>query len=337
MTDIYNHWWANPDFEDVDFHTGFERRPKNTIPHLDSVIFQQNSIKRFSLFMWQEPKERGGAVQAHNATHLVQQNGGGGVTWLHGPVSQNLDTLKPFDDSTAEYVKTHPVSIIYQSDSWKPKFDFVFSRLGGSLDSTRFPKGGRLYVTNAIGNELGPVTSIPLGSMDPKFEIHLNDRSQNKDRNTRLMCCCMYPRASRDTRIAKLNNLNGGVCGDVPLQMTSPQEYAVRLSNSKFALSPIGQGKQCFRDVETIVAGSVPVLDAYISGGPMLYDREMPVLHQPICGHTYCRMENMTAAYFDREYAKLEARRNELNVAKAFWPYWLYQVFRQVPPRSTEN
>lgn len=39
----------------------------------------------------------------------------------------------------------------------------------------------------------------------------------------------------------------------------------------------------------------------------------------------------MTVDWLEAQYAALEARRDELNVAKAFWPFWLYHVFLQVP------
>ena len=134
-----------------------------------------------------------------------------------------------------------------------------------------------------------------------------------------------------------LEKLSGGVCSDQIGTKALPDEYVQHLTNSKFALSMVGLGKQCFRDTEIIVAGGVAVLDANHSGGSKLYDYNMPVLHMPICQQNYCAMENMTKTWFEAEYSKLEARRDELTVSKSFWPYWLYHVFLQVPARPLRN
>ena len=138
---------------------------------------------------------------------------------------------------------------------------------------------------------------------------------------------------ARGDRIRALERLSGGVCSDQIGTKAPPDEYVQHLTNSKFSLSPVGLGNQCFRDTEIIVAGGVAVLDANHSGGPTLYDHNMPVLHMPICKQNYCDMEKLTPSWFESEYAKLEARRDELTVSKSFWPYWLYHVFFQVPAR----
>lgn len=134
--------------------------------------------------------------------------------------------------------------------------------------------------------------------------------------------------------IRELDHAAGGVCSDQIGTKASPEEYIRNLTNSKFSLSPIGGGKQCYRDTDIIVAGGVPVLDGYLSGGPTLYDENVPVIHAPMCkNQNYCDLEKMTKSWFESEYAKLEARRDELSVSKSVWPYWLYHVFLPVPAR----
>ena len=129
----------------------------------------------------------------------------------------------------------------------------------------------------------------------------------------------------------------GGACTDEEnmVYSASAREYAARMTRSKFVLSMKGTGNACFRDMEALVAGAVPVLDGYRSGGKALWDDTLPAVHVPECGSghvaKYCNPKELTRDFFEKEYAKLEKRRGSLNVQKAFWPYWLYHVFQQVP------
>ena len=117
------------------------------------------------------------------------------------------------------------------------------------------------------------------------------------------------------------------------------QEYVRIMATSRFVWSPSGEGYACFRDAESVYAGAVPVLDGHHSGGALLYDDSFPAIHIPECVNpftlkvnpAYCHPEDVTPAFLEAEYAKLEERRGELNTAKVYWPYWLYHVFKQIP------
>ena len=180
LSDIYRHWFQNPELKDWNYHAGYGKAGGNMIPDLNSVVMQVNSVKRFSLFLW-NVKSSGG-VDLLNATHLVQENGGGGVVWSHG------DAIRPFEDHVNDYVTSHPVSVVYQSDSWKPHYPFARLKADGRKDS--FPTGGHYYTINSIA-DTGPVVGIPLGVMTAHFEGHLGNHAQNRDRKSLLMCCCM--------------------------------------------------------------------------------------------------------------------------------------------------
>ena len=177
LSDIYRHWFENPDLKDWNY--GYGRPGGNLIPDLNSVVMQSNSVKRFSLFMW-NAKSTGQRLL--NATHLVEENGGGGVVWSHG------DAAHPFEDHVNDYVTSHPVSVIYQTDGWKPHYPFA--RLNVNATRDRFPTGGHYYTTNS-NEDTGPVVGIPLGVMTTHFEGHLGNHAQNRDRKSLLMCCCM--------------------------------------------------------------------------------------------------------------------------------------------------
>jgi len=383
LSDIYRHWFENkenPHLRNWDYSSGYRFMggspgvldPKDQVsfvPDLDSVVLTVNSVRRFSLFMWnKELRTKDGRSTKeyviYNATRFVQHNGGGGVVQLHGPHGPAGETTAPFTDEINDYVTSHPVSTIHIATTWK--LHYPFSRLNASGFKPAYPTGGHFFANNAItsGGD-GPIVGIPLGADTAKFEHDVGDLSQVRNRSQLLMCCCMTDRANRGIRIRELESMSGGVCSDLGVQKVSPKEFARRMADSKFVLSPVGAGKQCYRDSEIIAAGAVAVLDGFISGGHNLhggldlFDASMPAIHVPLCkikqgngpnnrtfsepigsgGATarlnYCHPEAMTKEWFVKEYAKLEARRHKLNVAKVYWPYWLYHVFIQVPARGT--
>ena len=382
LSDIYRHWFENkenPHLRNWDYSSGYRFMggspgvldPKDQVsfvPDLDSVVLTVNSVRRFSLFMWnKELRTKDGRSTKeyviYNATRFVQHNGGGGVVQLHGPHGPAGETTAPFTDEINDYVTSHPVSTIHIATTWK--LHYPFSRLNASGFKPAYPTGGHFFANNAItsGGD-GPIVGIPLGADTAKFEHDVGDLSQVRNRSQLLMCCCMTDRANRGIRIRELESMSGGVCSDLGVQKVSPKEFARRMADSKFVLSPVGAGKQCYRDSEIIAAGAVAVLDGFISGGHNLhggldlFDASMPAIHVPLCNKpaggpknrsfsepissngisgrlNYCYPESMTKEWFEKEYAKLEARRHKLNVAKVYWPYWLYHVFIQVPARGT--
>jgi len=142
--------------------------------------------------------------------------------------------------------------------------------------------------------------------------------------------------------------MKNGACTDEglakPSYHVSGDVYMEKLATSKFVLSPAGNGYSCYRDTEAAAAGAVPVLDGWRSGGKHLFDATFPAIHVPECSTgpsenpRYCHPEAITRKFLEDEYLKLEARRDELNTAKVYWPYWLYHVFRQVPsPAGTKS
>jgi len=384
LSDIYRHWFENkedPSLRNWDYSGGYRfmggspgvldpNDHVSFVPNLDSVILTVNSVRRFSLFMWnKQPRGKDGHSSMeyviYNATRFVQHNGGGGVVQLHGPHSPSGETTVPFTDEINDYVTSHPVSTMFIADAWK--LHYPFTRLKTNPYEPAFPKGGHYFATNSITSAgEGPVVSIPLGTDTAKFEHDIGDLNQNRNRSQRVMCCCMTDRANRGIRIRELESMSGGVCSDLDIKKVSPAEFARRMADSKFVLSPVGAGKQCYRDTEIIASGAVAVLDGFISGGHNLhggldlYDANMPAIHVPLCKLkqgdgpnnrtfsepvgsggaggsrlNYCHPESLTRDWFEKEYAKIEGRRHKLNVAKAYWPYWLYHVFIQVPAKGT--
>lgn len=190
LSDFYRHWFENPEMKGYQYSPGLIAGGDN-IPDLNSVVMQANSVARFGIFMWTSGKSNG----LLNATHLVRENGGGGVVWTHGLVEH------PFEDRVNDYITTHPVSVIYQTDTWKTKSPFT--RLKADPAKDCFPTGGHYYTTNS-NEDLGPVVGFPLGVLSSRFEALVGNRAQNRDHTSLLMCCCIVrqPRQSPTRQFA---------------------------------------------------------------------------------------------------------------------------------------
>ena len=339
LADIWNYWWNNPNPR-VDPNSFIEIKAKDKgIPPLNSVVMSINSIRRFSLF-FKSSLNRKGPETIHNATHLVTGNQGGGVVMQ---VGQN-DFY--YGDAAVAYVRDHPVSMYLYSDSPKIQPDTKNFNFEAS--------GGAYFLVNGF-NLREKTYPITLGSASATFEQLVKKKQEDETglpRNKTLMCCCMNGRSRRYERVEFLTD--HGACSDEGLPHTAPlPDYAARIAGVKFGLSPVGAGFACHRDTEVAVLGAVPVLDGHLSGGHVIFDANFPALHIPVCSGTnniriegslskgtqvgYCHPGNLTEDWLLAEYTKLEARRHELDMAKVFFPYWLYHVFRDVPPRPDSH
>ena len=344
LVDIFRYWFDNPTFRDSSFHYRLDRK---SAPPLGSVVLHFNSVKRFSLFMYETDVSTGslkGRSIVHNATHLVKGNAGGGVVNLHGPANQTgVDCEFPFGGSVLEYVRSHPISVLSISDAPCPRSARLFD-----VHLEGLSHGGRLFTTNLqlrdIVHEERVMTAepnivpIPLGVSSTNFETLLfKYPTIGHERMARLMCCCMSSRAGRHQRVQGLESANPGLCSDRIQDYVNESEYVKRLRSSRFVLSMTGLGRSCHRDAEVLAAGAVPVLDGAWSGGPRLFDEYFPAVHANVCGaeHApqYCNSSEMTKHWFDDQYKSLNSKRSKLSVSKVFWPFWLYHVFLQVPER----
>ena len=288
------------------------------------------------------------------------------MTVLHGKENPSKACSEPFDDRTLKYVQENHVSTIHVSDANCPR---AVPGEGTTKDLMtrlkRFPRGGRFFTTNMyerLGDAItlpppppsrpghrntakaapkdiardGHIITVPLGVRSTQFELLIGNQGGNRHRNILAMCCCQD--RTRNGRAERLKELhNNGACKDDGLARENLENYVARLASAKFVFSFTGNGKACYRDIEAVVAGSVPILDGYFYGGVggVFDDDHFPAVHGPMkkyfpalhLGNSYLSPTNITSEWLESEYRKLEARRPKLSVSKAFWPYWLYQVF----------
>ena len=100
----------------------------------------------------------------------------------------------------------------------------------------------------------------------------------------------------------------------------SDDAYRHVLLSSDFVFSPQGHGEANFRDVEAVVAGAIPVLDAPRRTRLRSLFADMPAVFVD-------DWNNVTPAFLEAEYAAAVARGPAaFDVAKAYWPFWLHGI-----------
>ena len=96
-------------------------------------------------------------------------------------------------------------------------------------------------------------------------------------------------------------------------------DYVSQMRRAKFVASPQGNGRACHRDWEVLAAGAVPLVDWDASiHMARLYDG-LPVVRVR-------DWRAVTPAALEAEWRRLDGRRDELDVAKLYLPYWLAEL-----------
>lgn len=128
------------------------------------------------------------------------------------------------------------------------------------------------------------------------------------------------------------------------------RQYITSLRTGQIVWSPHGSGATNYRDIEAIYAGAAVLVDDHsgvLEGFPghadpsarhyHYFSRNMPVIwwrgHRDVKhGLEWVDDTNVTAKWLEEQYAAVLARTDELDVAEIYWPYWLYHMFKAMPP-----
>eukprot|EP00985_Skeletonema_marinoi_P008275 scaffold3705_cov159-Skeletonema_marinoi.AAC.1 len=128
------------------------------------------------------------------------------------------------------------------------------------------------------------------------------------------------------TRIANFN-------GSIRNRYKDGSDYLQNLQNSKFTLCPGGLGWDTYRAWESMVMGSIPVLETYYrkDGFYRVFD-DLPVLWVD-------HFDNVTPALLESSYPKILARAEEYNFAKLTKHWWVDYInsFRFDFPAKKRN
>ena len=303
------------------------------LPPLSTVVLQEGSARRFSVARMTIGMKKPWILPRQD---LVER---GGVVVISDGAGLTADV----DETMTELVRTQPVSILNQGDiAWPRKSMGSGGQISSGVSIFDLPHGGKTVTLNAHPSLLLPNDNFMLsfwGVKSLKFTEMLGDAAVSTERPNLFMCCCMKDRNGRVPRAADMQRQ--GLCMDSKTGKVTMQEYITRLTTSKFVWSPVGHGISTFRDLEIILAGAVPVMDGY-AGRKELFDakfRNLPVIWVPgqNCKRSethftlvFCPSINITAQWLEEQYKGVMAKRDELDIAEAFWPYWLYQFSRQI-------
>ena len=165
-----------------------------------------------------------------------------------------------------------------------------------------------------------------LQSTDGWAELLDGAEARAAPRATLLLCgCCMRMRGERAAGLMRLR-AQGFACpigGGRPLS-----SYVALMSGAKFVWSPRGHGWSNHRDWEALVAGAVPVLDHHASF-EVLY-RELPSVQVR-------DWANVTPAFLEAEWARIEREAARFNMNKLYWPYWLGRFTQWMGAASADS
>lgn len=110
-----------------------------------------------------------------------------------------------------------------------------------------------------------------------------------------------------------IDNFNGTIRN----RYKDGSDYLQNLQNAKFTLCPGGLGWDTYRAWESMVMGSIPVLETYYrkDGFYRVFD-DLPVLWVD-------HFDNVTPALLESSYPKILARAEEYNFAKLTKRWWV--------------
>mmetsp|Transcript_7968 Transcript_7968/g.32902 ORF Transcript_7968/g.32902 Transcript_7968/m.32902 type:complete len:466 (+) Transcript_7968:290-1687(+) len=175
-----------------------------------------------------------------------------------------------------------------------------------------------------------PVKPVPLGvSAGPNrlWAATLRDKllgrrdASLRDREVFFLCSGYRVDDRRRRDLDALRKRGFDEC-DAPGEHGSrapPAEYWNRLQSARTVFCPRGFGVATFRAYEALLAGAVPVFEAYAPHAPLFED--LPVLAVP-------DLHTLTPTHLRARYAALLANRSRLDLRRAFAPFWLAQLAR---------
>ena len=304
-----------------------ESRLMKGLPKLSTVLLQEGSIRRFSVARFLDGQKKPWILP--NRAALSR----GGIV----VVSDGMGLTEYPNLALIELLERYPVSVVNQGDiPWPQTTRLLEFRKQAGFSLFELPKGGKTIAMNGHTDVLLSNDNYLLGFLGVKslqFEALLGDTSMNENRRELFMCCCMGDHRKRAIRASGMRAF--GLCGTFLSGRGSMHQYTKRLAAARMVWSPAGYGLSNYRDVEAVIAGAVPVMDG-LPGRRELFEkkfRNWPVVWvpgKPCKSQNFCPEINVTRQWLEAEWEKIMARRCELDIAEAFWPYWLYQLSVQI-------
>mmetsp|Transcript_44446 Transcript_44446/g.117997 ORF Transcript_44446/g.117997 Transcript_44446/m.117997 type:complete len:456 (-) Transcript_44446:221-1588(-) len=204
----------------------------------------------------------------------------------------------------------------YQTNPGKQGFDFPVAN--NSID-----KEDRLFFPLGMNSNIDPTEQDRL----------LTKHRGNYWENTGLFYCRGIKVKGEPLRVERfrrqvLEALSKHFDCDPEGQIVKSEGYFKNMASHKFVLSPRGGGHNCYRTWEILAFGSIPVVDHH----PALEDlyRNLPVVQVK-------DWSQVTPAFLVGEWSRItQSQRNDrvqMNIAKAFLPYWIDEIYGEIPAK----
>lgn len=146
---------------------------------------------------------------------------------------------------------------------------------------------------------------VPHGNLDT-FNNFVKNKNQNIQK-TVLLGINFYPTAKeRNPIFARFSKLN--FCKD--LRATPHSAYLEKMTHAKFILSPAGNGLDCHRTWEVLLAGSIPIL---LNSNLNFMFEGLPVL-------IINNWDDLTEEYLNKKYKVFET--NKFSYDRLYFDYW---------------
>lgn len=196
----------------------------------------------------------------------------------------------------------------------------------------RCPHDVAAWATNVADDADDAVQPMPLGlSAGPNRAWTRTLRAQLQDkadaslahRSTLLLCRGYRNDSARRTAIDALRRAGFDQCGTG--DKAGIHEYWDRLKTSRTTFCPTGLGVATFRVYEALLAGSVPVFEAYAKHRLLFVG--LPVIQVPPGSYA-----SLTPTELQRRYRRILDHRSDYDLRRIFLPFWLAALARATTP-----
>ena len=307
-------------------------------PPLDEVILGLYSTSRFDI-----AKQFGGVGKKHFGpaaeVFLTDKNASGAT--LYGVAAFPQPLHRCCSKGISDYIKTSPISVYITKDDPIPNDPSTWA-----LSDSEARGGARLFVTNptqrahALAGEVGFMPWGVKNTTKVRASVGATHERPPAARDNLMLCCCMHDRMKRSDRATAFQKR--GLCPDYIakkefLKKKFPEVIEMQ-STARFVWSPRGVGVACFRDLEVLYSGAVPVMDDDGAKAKHAWWADLP--------HLFIHNDDSSDKFnfrpaddaidkqaLEAEWALIVAReeRGGYDARQMYWPYHLYELTRHFP------
>lgn len=173
---------------------------------------------------------------------------------------------------------------------------------------------GAIFTTTHQWLNHPKIFSIPLGVTPEIFHVIEDNLDSPLPNKTELLFLSLSPSS---TRIPITNRIIQNFNGTIKNKYKDGSHYFGEMNKAKFVVCPSGMGWDTYRAWETLMMGSIPILETYSrnDGFYKTFD-DLPVLWVE-------HYDNVTPALLEREYPKILEKAYEYNFEKLTNKWWV--------------